>query len=98
MNKALSPFWDVLLRTAKLELVSDNRTTVLVVKSSILQPHTISQEGLEETSQDDIVAAAPVQKSNLVELVWREHIPLGMNLLLNDESGQLKVVDFPRGR
>jgi hypothetical protein len=43
------------------------------------------------------VEAAPVEKSNLVELVWREHIPLGMNLLLNDESGQLKVVDFPRG-
>jgi len=34
---------------------------------------------------------------NLVELVWRERLPLGMNLLLNDDSGLLKVVDFPRG-
>lgn len=32
-----------------------------------------------------------------VELVWRERLPLGMNLLMNDESGYLKVVDFPRG-
>jgi hypothetical protein len=32
-----------------------------------------------------------------VELVWRERLPLGMNLLMNDESGLLKVVDFPRG-
>jgi hypothetical protein len=34
---------------------------------------------------------------SLVELVWRERLPLGMNLLMNDESGLLKVVDFPRG-
>lgn len=33
----------------------------------------------------------------MIELVWRERLPLGMNLLLNDESGKLKVVDFPRG-
>ena len=33
----------------------------------------------------------------LFELVWRERLPLGMNLLMNDGSGQLKVVDFPRG-
>jgi hypothetical protein len=33
----------------------------------------------------------------LIELVWRERLPLGMNLLMNDDSGVLKVVDFPRG-
>ena len=74
LNEGLSPFWDVLLRTAKLEI-----------------------QDLEEAGLEDIVAAEPVVKSNLIELVWREHLPLGMNLLLNDESGQLKVVDFPRG-
>jgi hypothetical protein len=55
--------------------------------------------------QDDLVVAddAVVVKEeasptyNLVELVWRERLPLGMNLLLNDDSGLLKVVDFPRG-
>lgn len=34
---------------------------------------------------------------SFVELVWRERLPLGMNLLMNDDSGLLKVVDFPRG-
>jgi hypothetical protein len=36
-------------------------------------------------------------RPEMIELVWRERLPLGINLLLNDESGQLKVVDFPRG-
>lgn len=74
LNGGLSPFWDVLLRTAKLEM-----------------------KDLEEAGLEDIIAAEPEEESNLVELVWRERLPLGMNLLLNDESGQLKVVDFPRG-
>jgi hypothetical protein len=37
------------------------------------------------------------EDENLVELVWRQNLPLGMNLLLNDSTGLLKVVDFPRG-
>eukprot|EP00533_Pseudo-nitzschia_delicatissima_P009231 CAMPEP_0116108958 /NCGR_PEP_ID=MMETSP0327-20121206/17070_1 /TAXON_ID=44447 /ORGANISM="Pseudo-nitzschia delicatissima, Strain B596" /LENGTH=1487 /DNA_ID=CAMNT_0003601919 /DNA_START=108 /DNA_END=4571 /DNA_ORIENTATION=- len=74
LNQGLSPFWDVLLRTAKLEL-SD----------------------LEIATADSIVEASPELENTLIELVWREHLPLGMNLLLNDESGQLKIVDFPRG-
>ena len=74
LNQGLSPFWDVLLRTAKLEL-SD----------------------LEVATEKDIVEASPEPDSSLIELVWREQLPLGMNLLLNDESGQLKIVDFPRG-
>ncbi len=74
LNEGLSPFWDVLLRTAKLEM-----------------------KDLEEAGLEDIIAAKPVEGNNLIELVWRERLPLGMNLLLNDESGQLKVVDFPRG-
>jgi hypothetical protein len=55
------------------------------------------QEDLDEATWQDIVEAKPAAKTSFVELVWRERIPLGMNLLLNDESGQLKVVDFPRG-
>jgi hypothetical protein len=35
--------------------------------------------------------------SDEVELVWRERLPLGMNLLMNDDSGLVKVVEFPRG-
>lgn len=74
MNEGLAPFWDVVMRTAKLQM-----------------------EELEVAGQEDIIAAEPVVATNLIELVWRERLPLGMNLLLNDESGQLKVVDFPRG-
>ena len=55
------------------------------------------QEDLHEAGLEDIIAAKPVEVSDLIELVWRDRIPLGMNLLLNDESGLLKVVDFPRG-
>ena len=39
---------------------------------------------------DDIYA-------NEIDLVWTEFVPLGINLLLNDKSGFIKVVDFPRG-
>lgn len=74
LNEGLSPFWDVLLRTAKLEM-----------------------EELEIATLEDIVDAMPEEEINLIELVWRERLPLGMNLLLNDESGKLKIVDFPRG-
>ncbi|KAL3944701.1 MAG: hypothetical protein SGBAC_001216 [Bacillariaceae sp.] len=74
LNEGLSPFWDVLLRTAKLELSE-----------------------LEIATRDDIIEAMPEKETNLIELVWRERLPLGMNLLLNDESGKLKIVDFPRG-
>ena len=74
LNAGLSPFWDVLLRTAKLELGD-----------------------LDVASQKDIVEASLEPTNGLLELVWRERLPLGMNLLLNDDGGKLKVVDFPRG-
>ena len=38
----------------------------------------------------------PDQYVNEVELVWREHLPLGLNLLMNDASGFLKLVDLPK--
>ena len=45
---------------------------------------------------DDVIVMEPTADT-IVELVWRERLPLGMNLLMNDDSGILKVVDFPRG-
>jgi len=50
-----------------------------------------------EADENDVVAQEAEESRSLIELVWRERLPLGMNLLTNDESGQLKVVDFPRG-
>jgi hypothetical protein len=63
----------------------------------VLRTAKLNMQELEEAGIEDIVAAKPAESKNLIELVWRDPIPLGMNLLLNDESGQLKVVDFPRG-
>lgn len=74
LNMGLSSFWDVLLRTARLNI-----------------------DDLEVATNTDIVEATPEPDSGLIELIWRERLPLGMNLLLNDEGGRLKVVDFPRG-
>ena len=37
------------------------------------------------------------ENEDLVELVWRERLPLGLNILTNDKSGMLKVIDLPRG-
>lgn len=50
-----------------------------------------------EADEDVVVEEDRADKRNVIELVWRERLPLGMNLLTNDESGLLKVVDFPRG-
>lgn len=50
-----------------------------------------------EVDSSVVTAAESTEDENLVELVWRQNLPLGMNLLLNDETGLLKVVDFPRG-
>ena len=80
LNHGLTPYWDVLLRTAKLSI-----------------------DDLEMATQKDITDAIPAPKTTQIELVWRERLPLGINLLLNDNddsgknSGKLKVVDFPRG-
>lgn len=56
-----------------------------------------AQDELVEASRDDVVKETKSDDLSLVELVWRERLPLGMNLLMNDDSGLLKVVDFPRG-
>ncbi|GAX24737.1 hypothetical protein FisN_4Hh295 [Fistulifera solaris] len=73
LNDVLSPYWDVILRTAKLKM-----------------------NDLVEADEHVVVEEVKSQ-ATVIELVWRERLPLGMNLLTNDPSGLLKVVDFPRG-
>jgi hypothetical protein len=51
---------------------------------------------LVEADEDVIVSESVTSDHAFIELVWRERL-LGMNLLLNDDSGLLKVVNFPRG-
>jgi hypothetical protein len=63
----------------------------------IMRTAGLKLEDLEVAGLEDITASIPTEEDMLVELVWRESLPLGMNLLLNDDSGLLKIVDFPRG-
>ena len=56
-----------------------------------------TQDQLVEADDKVVVEGLKSKNESLIELVWRESLPLGMNLLTNDSSGQLKVVDFPRG-
>ena len=74
LNSILSPYWGLIMKTAKLDMVN-----------------------LAEVRENDIVRSVSQERSKVVELVWRDRLPLGMNLLMNDSSGKLKVVDFPRG-
>jgi len=63
----------------------------------IMRTAQLDLDSLVEADEQVIIAALPNDDEDLIELVWRECLPLGMNLLLNDDSGLLKVVDFPRG-
>jgi len=63
----------------------------------ILRTANLNMDDLAEISETDILEDEPDEHENEVELVWREHLPLGINLLLNDASGFVKVADFPRG-
>jgi hypothetical protein len=55
------------------------------------------QSNLVEADETVVMNETSSTDRTFVELVWRDRLPLGMNLLMNDESGLLKVVDFPRG-
>mmetsp|Transcript_10633 Transcript_10633/g.15556 ORF Transcript_10633/g.15556 Transcript_10633/m.15556 type:complete len:1439 (-) Transcript_10633:229-4545(-) len=63
----------------------------------IMRTAGLKIEDLAEVSDGDVVKASVNPQINEVELVWREQLPLGMNLLMNDGSGLVKVVEFPRG-
>lgn len=63
----------------------------------ILNTAKLNLDDLVEAGEEVVVKEVEKADPSLFELVWRERLPLGMNLLMNDGSGQLKVVDFPRG-
>lgn len=63
----------------------------------ILKTTGLSIDSLREVSKNDIVAMVEDPTANEIDLVWKEFLPLGINLVLNDKSGKIKVVDFPRG-
>ena len=64
---------------------------------SVTSFQQLQKDGLNEVNKNDIVAVIADPRANEIDLVWNEFVPLGINLLLNDKSGKVKVVDFPRG-
>jgi len=86
-------------------LMSNKSGIILDKLNNVLSPYwdlILSTAGLKmdelvEADHRVVTTADSEDKENTIELVWRERLPLGLNLLLNDESGQVKVVDFPRG-
>jgi len=105
LNTVLSPYWDLILSTAGLKMVRSWVRCIPIVFLHTLYGHQsifrfwclFGQDELEEADHRHITTADSEDKENTIELVWRERLPLGLNLLLNDESGQVKVVDLPRG-
>jgi len=62
----------------------------------ILRTADIELESLPRLARHHVTKADSIVEDE-VELVWRERLPLGLNILTNDESGYLKVIDLPRG-
>ena len=63
----------------------------------ILRTAQLDMEDLAEVTETDVIDATPDPNDLVYDLVFREQVPLGINLLLNDESGFVRVVDLPRG-
>lgn len=86
--------------------VMSNKSGVILDKlNTVLSPYWdmimstagLKMDDLVEADHRVVTTADSEDNENTIELVWRERLPLGLNLLLNDESGQVKVVDLPRG-
>jgi hypothetical protein len=63
----------------------------------IMRTAKLELDKLPELEVHHVTKATLDVNEDLVELVWRERVPLGLNLLTNDSSGILKVIDLPRG-
>jgi len=64
---------------------------------TVMKLAKITMADLQIVDENAIIDTSNLRKD--VELVWREAVPLGMQLLLNDkvEKDRVKVVEFPRG-
>mmetsp|Transcript_32274 Transcript_32274/g.37632 ORF Transcript_32274/g.37632 Transcript_32274/m.37632 type:complete len:1352 (+) Transcript_32274:164-4219(+) len=63
----------------------------------ILQTAGLTMDDLAEANEEDIITATPDPLANVVDLVWTEHIPLGINLIANEKGGRVRVQNFARG-
>ena len=88
-----------------IEAIQNSSGTLLEMLNGQLHDHwpmvlklaKLTTEELMVADADAISDTSSLNKD--VELVWRESVPLGMQLLLNDkvEKDRVKVVEFPRG-
>ncbi len=63
----------------------------------IMRTADLELDKLPELAAHHITTVEVDETEDEVELVWRERVPLGLNILTNDKSGWLKVIDLPRG-
>ena len=63
----------------------------------VLRTANLELDKLPKLARHHVTKAEVDEREDEVELVWRERVPLGLNILTNDESGYLKVIDLPRG-
>ena len=64
----------------------------------IMRMAKLELDGLPRLPRHHVTNAEPVDEGNgEVELILCERVPLGLNILTNDDSGRLEVVDLPRG-
>lgn len=61
----------------------------------ILRTADLELEQLPKLARHHVTKAE--EDEDELELVWRERVPLGLNILTNCSSGCLKVIDLPRG-
>ena len=78
-------------------LLETLNSTLSVHWPLLLKMSKLSVDDLEEVDETAITDTTKIMGKDIVELVWREPVPLGMKLLMNDGSGEVKVVEFPRG-
>ena len=63
----------------------------------ILRTAQLDMKDLAEVTETDVTDDSGGPSDLVYDLVFKDQVPLGINLLLNDESGFVRVVDFPRG-
>ena len=63
----------------------------------IMRTANLELDKLPILAEHHVTKADVDEKDDELELVWRERLPLGLNILTNDASGYLKVIDLPRG-
>ena len=88
-----------------IDVLTNNSGWLLDTLNSNLSPYwdfvmrtaDLELDKLPKLRKHHVTKAVSDEAEDEVELVWRERVPLGLNILTNDASGYLKIIDLPRG-